>query len=91
MVPALALFAVIALPANAPHPNAGKLMMDFLLSQEGQEIYAKFGYITVDPDVPPQDASLRPDGSHYRALNFTPDQVSDVLPKFARIYQDIFK
>lgn len=91
MAPALALFAVIGLPKGAPHPNAGKLMMDFLLSEEGQQIYARYGYITVDPNVPPQDPSLRPDGMHYRALYFTPDQIADLLPKFSSVYQDIFR
>jgi iron(III) transport system substrate-binding protein len=29
---------------NAPHPNAARLFMDFLLSDEAQAIYAKDGY-----------------------------------------------
>lgn len=33
----------IALAANAPHPNAGKLFIDYLLSQEGQELMLELG------------------------------------------------
>lgn len=35
----------IALVAKAPHPNASKLFIDFLLSQEGQEMVAQAGKI----------------------------------------------
>lgn len=33
----------IALAVNAPHPNASKLFIDFLISQEGQELVASTG------------------------------------------------
>jgi iron(III) transport system substrate-binding protein len=29
---------------NAPHPNAARLLLDFLLSDEAQAIYAEDGY-----------------------------------------------
>lgn len=35
----------IALAANAPHPNASKLFIDYALSQEGQEVVAELGKI----------------------------------------------
>ena len=33
----------VALPANAPHPHAGLLFADYLLSPEGQKMLGKFG------------------------------------------------
>ena len=37
---------------KAPHPNAAKLYMEFLLSMEGQELVAKDGpFLSVRPDV----------------------------------------
>ena len=36
----------IALNAFAPHPNAAKLLVDFAISQEGQELMLKFGTIS---------------------------------------------
>lgn len=33
-----------ALAAKAPHPHAAMLLIDFLLSQEGQELYNQLGY-----------------------------------------------
>jgi iron(III) transport system substrate-binding protein len=90
-MPALAVFAVIGLPKKAPHPNAGKLLMDFLLSREGQEIYARFGYVAVDPDIPLEDPRMRAAGIDRSAHYFSPDQIAEQLPKFTKIYQDIFR
>ena len=41
--------AVIA--ANAPHPFAAMLFMDFVLSKEGQQIFQKLGYSTARTDL----------------------------------------
>lgn len=40
-----------SVPANAPHPNVGRLLMNFWMSREGQEIFAKGSY-TLLPNVP---------------------------------------
>ena len=39
------------LAAKAPHPNAGKLFIDFLLSKEGQKMLVGFRRIPVREDV----------------------------------------
>jgi iron(III) transport system substrate-binding protein len=41
----------MALARRAPHPNAGRLYIDFTLSEEGQEIMASFGRTVVRPGV----------------------------------------
>jgi iron(III) transport system substrate-binding protein len=41
----------VALPANAPHPHAGLLFADYLLSPEGQKMLGKFG---LDSAVKPE-------------------------------------
>ena len=38
---------VIGVVKNAPHPNAARLFVNWLLSKEGQELYVKA--ITIDP------------------------------------------
>jgi iron(III) transport system substrate-binding protein len=46
---------------RAPHPNAAKLYMDFLLSPEGQAIYVKLmGWRSARPDVPAPDLKEAP-------------------------------
>jgi iron(III) transport system substrate-binding protein len=43
--------AHLALARRAPHPNSGRLYIDFTLSVEGQEIMASFGRTVVRPGV----------------------------------------
>lgn len=40
-----------AVVKNAPHPNAARLLNDFLLSREGQEVFAAAGYFSPRSDV----------------------------------------
>ncbi len=49
--PLLGLSIGLALVKNAPHPNAAKLFIDFLLSKEGQEAIAAKGYFSPRQDV----------------------------------------
>ncbi len=40
-----ASFLWLGLPKNGPHPNAARLLIDYLLSEEGQMLYAQQTYI----------------------------------------------
>jgi iron(III) transport system substrate-binding protein len=53
----------VALAAKAPHPHAMMLMIDFLLSEEGQKLYKELGYSSArkgleDADTPRQKVYL---------------------------------
>jgi ABC-type Fe3+ transport system substrate-binding protein len=91
MNPALGLLSVISLTKNGPHPNAGKLLIDFLESEEGQKLVRDADYMPVDPAVPPMDPTLRPDGVKFRAKFFTPEELDQRLPVWFKIYQDMFR
>lgn len=43
-----------AIHKNAPHPNAAKLFVNFLVSDEGQRLFADGGNIPANKDVPPK-------------------------------------
>ena len=49
--PTLAALRMIGIHANAPHPNASRLLINFLLSREGQTIYQQNSYDPVRTDV----------------------------------------
>jgi len=49
----------IVLAKNAPHPNAGKLLISFILSAEGQRMLRDQGRIPGHRDTDPQVFSLR--------------------------------
>jgi iron(III) transport system substrate-binding protein len=49
--PIVGLTFGVGLAKDAPHPNAGKLFIDYLLSKAGQEITAESGYFVPRRDV----------------------------------------
>lgn len=51
--PIVASIHPIAIAADAPHPEAARLFVDFALSREGQSIIRSTGRVSPRPDVPP--------------------------------------
>ena len=87
----LRALSVVSATKDAPHPAAARLFLDFLMSREGQTVYRDSDYIPVDPDVPPKDARLRPDGLSFRTLEMSPDEIEAAMPRWHAIFQDIFR
>ena len=52
MEPATVTLSTLSVLEQAPHPNAAKLFMDFVISREGQEVFRRSDYITAHPGVP---------------------------------------
>ena len=90
MNPALGVLSVFSL-TKGPHINAGKLLIDFLVSEEGQKLFKDADYMPVDPAVPPSDPALRPDGVKFRAKFFTPEEVDQNLPVWNKVYTEVFR
>ncbi|MDO9442223.1 MAG: extracellular solute-binding protein [Beijerinckiaceae bacterium] len=91
MQPALGVLSVISVTKDAPHPNAGRLFLEFLISEEGQKIYRAADYLPVDPNVPPKDLSLRPDGEKFKVVFKTPEEIDREMPRWTQLYQSIFR
>jgi ABC-type Fe3+ transport system substrate-binding protein len=91
MNPAMAVLSVAGVTKDAPHPNAGKLLVDFFISDEGQKLFRDADYIPVAPDVPPRDPALRPDGKSFRGIFFSPEQSDVSMPHWMDVYNEIFR
>ncbi len=89
--PAMALYNTISVTTGAPHPNAGKLLVSFLISTEGQKLFRDADYLPVAPGVPPLDPSLRPDTGKFRARVFDPAELDTDLPERQKIVREIFR
>jgi iron(III) transport system substrate-binding protein len=48
----------VSVAARAPHPNAARLFIDFLLSKEAQSLMRERRRIPSRPDVPPDPPEL---------------------------------
>ena len=62
--PVLLRPSLLLLAANAPHPNAAMLYLDFLLSKDGQNLLASSGRLPARTDVQTDDHEL------HRGLKF---------------------
>jgi ABC-type Fe3+ transport system substrate-binding protein len=90
MNPSMAILSVAGVTKDAPHPNAGKLFVDFLVSEDGQKLFRESDYIPVDPAVPPRDPRLRPDGKTFRGIFFTPEEIDESMPHWVEVFNEIF-
>lgn len=89
--PALGALGVVSVMQKAKHPNAARLLADFIVSDEGQGVARDHNYIPVNPHVAPLDPDLRPDGGKFQAITMPPDQLAAGLTDWAATYNQIFR
>ena len=77
--PVSATINTISPVSRSPHPHAAMLLLDFILSEEGQKVIQAVNYLPSHPKVPAKQADLKPGGGRFkRALYHTPDsQLND--------------
>jgi iron(III) transport system substrate-binding protein len=72
--------------AKAPHPNAGKLFVDFVLSKRGQELVRNMNRIPDRSDTPPEQMrfieGVKP--------AFAPNEVLENFEAYVKTFHDIF-
>jgi iron(III) transport system substrate-binding protein len=84
--PVFANIHPVGLAARAPHPSAGKLFIDFLLSRRGQELVRGMNRIPDRTDTPPEQAGL------IEGIKpaFAPPEVLENFERYAKMFHDIF-
>jgi iron(III) transport system substrate-binding protein len=80
------------IPKGSRHPHAAALLMDFLLSKEGQQILAAAEYLPVRPDVEPlpQIVPIVPSRAGVEE-NFSPEKLSEYTESSAKIVEELFR
>jgi ABC-type Fe3+ transport system substrate-binding protein len=91
MNPAFASVSLISVTAKARNPNAGRLLAEFVVSEEGQDIARQHDYIPVHPKVPAPEPDMKPDGQKFRAITFSPEEVDENMPKWKKVYEELFR
>ncbi len=76
---------------SAPHPNAARLLIEFLLSEEGQKIMAANDYMPADPNIPIKDPTLQPEHGNFAVTAVSPEEQKEKLATWTAIYNEIFK
>jgi ABC-type Fe3+ transport system substrate-binding protein len=91
MEPVLQTMGLVSITGNPPHPNAARLMVEFMLSEEGQKILADNDYIPAHPHVPARIAELKPDAGGFKVNLVTPEMVRDQAPEWVATYKELFR
>jgi ABC-type Fe3+ transport system substrate-binding protein len=81
----------IALLKDAPHPNAARLLMEFLTSEEGQQVLRQADYLPALPSVPALSPGLRPEDGGFQANYLSPAAVDRDMPHWSRVVSDLFR
>ncbi len=90
-VPATSASMVVA--KGAKHPHASLLLVDFILSQEGQQILAKAEYFPARPDTPPLEISapVVPKNAGVPENFITPEDLNKYTGSSQTIWQEKFR
>lgn len=81
----------IFLIKSAPHPNAAKLFIEFVLSSQGQTILQQADYIPADPAIPAAIPRLKPETGGFKAVFLSIKQVDAEMPTWIKTYNELFK
>lgn len=80
----------VGLVKDSKSPNAGKLLVDFILSDEGQAVLSKANYIPASVNVEALTPELKPEVGQFEARVMTPDIAREQLPRWIEIFRSRF-
>lgn len=91
MEPLLQSMSLISIVKDAPHPNAARLLTEFMLSDEGQKVMADNDYLPASPTIPAKVPENKPEAGGFKVNVVSPDMARDDLPKWVAIYHELFR
>jgi iron(III) transport system substrate-binding protein len=93
MDPVATTAATMSIVKGLHHPHAALLLIDYILSREGQEILANAEYFPADPTVPPLPtlASVVPKTAGVPENFVGPDKLVKYTDSSEEIYQKLFR
>ncbi|HEY7167349.1 MAG TPA: extracellular solute-binding protein [Candidatus Binatia bacterium] len=81
----------LGLARSAPHPHATMLLIDFLISKEGQKLLQDLDYLPAHPEVPAKTANLKPGGGRFTKVNYIgPEVLFEKEQQWAELFQKVF-
>jgi iron(III) transport system substrate-binding protein len=92
MEPVATTVGTMIIPKGLPHPHAAMLLVDFILSREGQTILANAGYFPTRSDVPARP-DLKPITDALAIVSeqfISPETLVQYTPASEKIVSDLF-
>ena len=80
----------MAVLKKAPHPSAAKVLVDYLLSAEGQQLYVDGGVLSALNDPALKYPSKYPHPSKVKLLVADPNDVARMLPELREKFSELF-
>jgi ABC-type Fe3+ transport system substrate-binding protein len=91
LAPTVVGLGVSGLLKDAPHPNAGKLLIELLQSEEGQEVFKLAGYIPAHPNVDASIPALKPEVGNYPFYLMTGARFLEKEAQWKTTFNELFK
>jgi ABC-type Fe3+ transport system substrate-binding protein len=93
MDPVPSTAGTMVIPKGVHHPYAAMLLVDFILSREGQQILADADYFPARADVAPKEllASVIPERAGVPELFLSPDRLDEYTESSEKILEDLFQ
>lgn len=83
--------SAVGILKDGKNQNAAKLLVDFLVSREGQKFFADANYLPVDKTVDTPLQKLIPEGGGFKGIFFTPEQTAELMPQWMKTFKEIFR
>jgi iron(III) transport system substrate-binding protein len=93
LAPVASSAGTLVIPKGTRHPYSAALLMDFLLSKEGQRILAAAEYLPVRPDIEPlaQIAPIVPSRAGVAENFISPEKLNAYTESSAKIVEELFR
>ena len=91
MEPVPVAFDSLGILKDAPHPAAARLLVEFLLSEEGQSVLKDADYLPASRKVPAMKAGMRPEDGGFKATYMRPDIVDPLMPEWSKVVKELFR
>jgi ABC-type Fe3+ transport system substrate-binding protein len=91
--PIIATNSSVLYPKNGPQPCSGMLLLDYILSKEGQQILRDAEYFPSHPEVPPMPVldPILPKRANVKELFLDPAVIAAEQQHSFEIYQQLFR
>ena len=77
--------------AKAPHPNAARLFLDFMISRAGQEVFRDRDYIPMHPEVPAKNPTAQARDRRLQGGRLQSRGSRRQCQALGQIFQEIFR
>jgi iron(III) transport system substrate-binding protein len=81
----------VSLLKDAPHPNAARLLIEFLTSEEGQQVFRQADYLPALPGVPTKLPGLRPADGAFESTYLRPAEIDRNMSRWSKVVEDLFR